>query len=150
MTTTDLDSKTKKTWTRRAFVRQTGLGLAALLSGTLTACSKEQAPNIVIIFTDDQGYGDVGCYGAQGFQTPNLDRMAQEGIRFTSFYVSEAVCSASRASLMTGCYAQRVSIHGALPARSKLGLHPNEETIAELLKNATMRPACLVNGIWDV
>jgi len=134
MTTTDLDSKTKKTWTRRAFVRQTGLGLAALLSGTLTACSKEQAPNIVIIFTDDQGYGDVGCYGAQCFQTPNLDRMAQEGIRFTSFYVSEAVCSASRASLMTGCYAQRVSIHGALPARSKLGLHPNEETIAELLK----------------
>ena len=71
----------------------------------LTSCSnKPDLPNIIIIFTDDQGYGDVGCYGAVGFETPNLDAMAEDGIRFTDFYVSQAVCSASRASLMTGSY----------------------------------------------
>ncbi len=125
----------KQSWNRRTFLKQTSLSLAGLLSGTVVSCqNQKELPNFVLIFTDDQGYGDVGCYGAQDFQTPNLDRMAREGLRFTSFYVSEAVCSASRASLMTGCYAQRVSVRGALPARSKRGLNPQEETIAELLK----------------
>ena len=71
---------------------------------------KPSSPNIIIIFTDDQGYGDLGCYGAEGFETPNIDKMAKEGILFTDFYVSQAVCSASRASLMTGSYAERVGI----------------------------------------
>ncbi|MBA3440357.1 MAG: sulfatase-like hydrolase/transferase, partial [Pyrinomonadaceae bacterium] len=71
-------------------------------------------PNIVIIFTDDQGYGDVGSFGAKDFTTPNLDRMAREGIRFTDFHVAQAVCSASRAALLTGCYPNRIGIHGAL------------------------------------
>jgi len=92
------------------------------------------SPNVVIILTDDQGYADVGCFGAEGFQTPNLDRMAAEGMRFTDFHVSQAVCSASRASLLTGCYAERVSIQGALSAASSTGLNPEEETIAEVLK----------------
>src|SRR4051794_11240722 len=70
-----------------------------------------KAPNVVLIFTDDEGYGDVGCYGAKGFTTPNLDRMAKNGVKFTNFYVSQPVCSASRTSLLTGCYANRLGIH---------------------------------------
>lgn len=94
----------------------------------------EKLPNIVIIFTDDQGYADVGCYGAKGFETPHLDKLAGQGLRFTDFYVSQAVCSASRAALLTGCYSDRVGIQGALGPRSKIGLNPEEETIPELLK----------------
>jgi len=91
-------------------------------------------PNIVLIFIDDQGYADLGSYGAVGFDTPNIDRLAEQGLRFTDFHVSHAVCSASRASLLTGCYAERVSIAGALNAWAQNGLHPEEETIAEVLK----------------
>ena len=74
--------------------------------------AKDQ-PNIVIIFTDDQGYADVGCFGAEGFETPNLDKMASEGMKFTDFYVAQAVCGASRAALLTGCYPNRVGMLGA-------------------------------------
>lgn len=91
-------------------------------------------PNIVLIVTDDQGYGDVGCYGATGFKTPNLDRLAKEGIRFTDFHVSQPVCSASRASLLTGCYANRIGIHGALGPNARHGIHADETTLAELCK----------------
>src|SRR5258708_27057054 len=84
------------------------------------------SPNFVIILTDDQGYGDVGCYGAQGFQTPNLDQMAREGVRFTDFYVAQAVCSASRTALLTGCYPNRVGILGALGPASKHGISDKE------------------------
>ncbi|SHN08000.1 arylsulfatase [Cyclobacterium lianum] len=91
-------------------------------------------PNIVIIFTDDQGYADVGVFGAQGYQTPNLDKMAAEGTRYTNFHVANAVCSASRASLLTGCYSNRLGIFGALSHQSQHGLNPDEKTIAEILK----------------
>jgi arylsulfatase len=80
------------------------------------------------------GYGDLGCYGAKGYRTPNLDRLASQGTRFTSFYVSQPVCSASRASLLTGCYANRIGIHGALGPRSKVGISEHEVTLGELLK----------------
>ncbi|MCK5573626.1 MAG: sulfatase-like hydrolase/transferase, partial [Bacteroidetes bacterium] len=110
----------------------------ALLALFLVPCAldaqPQSPPNIVIIFTDDQGYADVGVYGARGFSTPNIDRLAAEGLKFTNFYVSQAVCSASRASLLTGCYAERVSIRGALMPWSTVGLNPEEETIADLLK----------------
>ncbi len=92
------------------------------------------SPNIVIIFTDDQGYGDLGSYGAYQFTTPNIDKLAQEGMRFTHFYAAQAVCSASRAALLTGCYPNRIGISGALSPQSKIGLNDQEETIAELLK----------------
>lgn len=92
-------------------------------------------PNIVLIFTDDQGYADVGCFGAEGFETPHLDRMAEEGTRFTNFHVPQPVCSASRAALMTGCYPTRVGIEGALNPRSRFGLSSGERTLAELLKD---------------
>jgi arylsulfatase A-like enzyme len=94
----------------------------------------DRPPNVVLIFTDDQGYGDVGVYGATGFATPHLDRMAAEGMRFTDFYASQGVCSASRASLVTGAYAERVSIRGALAPSAEVGLNPEEVTIAEMLK----------------
>ena len=96
---------------------------------------KIRPPNIVIIFTDDQGYADIGVYGAQGFQTPNLDRLANEGIRFTDFQVSQAVCSASRAALLTGCYSERLGVQGAFNHTARVGLNPDEETIAEMLKS---------------
>lgn len=109
---------------------------------------KSQLPNIVIIFVDDQGYSDLGCYGARGFETPNIDRMADEGIKFTSFYVSEAVCSASRASLLTGCYAQRISIRGALNPIAFTGLHPEETTIASLLRSRGYKTGIV--GKWHL
>ena len=74
----------------------------------------ERLPNVVIIFTDDQGYSDVGVFGAKGFTTPNLDQMAAEGRRFTQWYAAQAVCSASRTGLLTGCYPNRLGMHGAL------------------------------------
>ncbi len=91
-------------------------------------------PNFVIVFADDLGYGDLGCYGAKTHCTPNLDRMAAEGTRFTDFYVAQPVCSASRAALLTGCYPNRVGILGALGPASKQGLGSAEQTIAEILK----------------
>jgi arylsulfatase len=91
-------------------------------------------PNIVIIFTDDQGYADVGVFGAKGFKTPNLDRLAREGVKFTNFHVAQPVCSASRAALLTGCYPNRIGIHGALGPLAKHGINDGEMTLAELLK----------------
>ena len=91
-------------------------------------------PNIVLIFIDDQGYGDLSCFGATEFQTPNIDKIAIEGMRFTNFYAAQAVCSASRAGLLTGCYPNRIGISGALMPWSKNGLSDSEMTIAELVK----------------
>jgi arylsulfatase len=88
----------------------------------------------VLIFTDDQGYQDVGAYGADDILTPNLDQMASEGIMLSSFYAAQAVCSASRAGLLTGCYPNRIGIHNAFMPDSKIGLNASETTIAEMLK----------------
>jgi len=111
------------------------VGLALTAGGVAQSCvGSGRRPNIVLIFTDDQGYGDVGVYGARGFETPHLDQLASEGMQFRSFYASQAVCSASRASLLTGCYAERVSIRGALGPWAEVGLHPEEVTLAEMLK----------------
>ena len=125
---------------RRAFVFLSMILVSFIL--IYTGCSQHSSrqataipyTNFVLIFTDDQGYADVGCFGAKDFETPNLDRMAKEGMQFTDFHVAQAVCSASRAALMTGCYSNRVSILGALNPQTKHGLNPDEETIAEVLK----------------
>ncbi len=112
-------------------------------------CSRSDAPpNIVLIFTDDQGYADVGVYGATEYSTPHLDRMASDGMRFTDFYVSQAVCSASRASLLTGSYSQRVSIRGALGPFAEVGINPEETTIAEMLKELGYATAAI--GKWHL
>ncbi len=95
---------------------------------------KSIKPNIVLIFTDDLGYGDVRCFQDSKLRTPNIDRLAGQGTRFTDFYVAEAVCSASRAALMTGCYATRVGMAGALNHTSPTGIHPNEILLPEILK----------------
>lgn len=138
---------------RRDFLKSLGMGAAALSVSSFQGCVRKPAartgpPNFVVIFTDDQGYADVGCFGAEGFETPNLDRMARQGMRFTSFYVSQAVCSASRSSLITGCYPNRVSIYGALNPRSQIGLNPEEETIAEVLKAKGY--TCGIFGKWHL
>ena len=109
---------------------------------------KSTKPNIIIIFTDDQGYADLGSYGAVGFETPNIDQLAQEGIRFTDFQVSQAVCSASRAALLTGAYSERVSVRGAYNHTSRIGLNPNETTIAEILK--PLGYATSIVGKWHL
>lgn len=108
--------------------------LAAALLGPSARGADVDPPNIVIIFTDDQGYGDVGCFGAKDFKTPNLDRMADEGMRFTSFYAAQAVCGASRAALLTGCYPNRIGLLGAPSHLARHGINNAEMTIAELVK----------------
>nr|WP_202617298.1 sulfatase [Roseimaritima sediminicola] len=105
-------------------------------------------PNIVVIFIDDMGYADIGPFGAEDYPTPNLDRMAREGTRFTDFVVPSAVCSASRAALLTGCYHVRVSIRGALGPGAEIGLNPQETTLAELCKSQGYATACF--GKWHL
>jgi arylsulfatase A len=91
-------------------------------------------PNIILINCDDLGYGDLGCYGSRVNATPYLDRMAAEGMLFTDYHVMSPVCSASRAAMLTGCYPQRVGIKGVLFPGDPIGLHPDEITIADILK----------------
>ncbi|MEL6250925.1 MAG: sulfatase [Bacteroidota bacterium] len=136
---------------RNSYLRLSFYTLCILLS--FSSCAEEEKeparkPNFVIIFTDDQGYADLGVYGAKGFSTPHLDTMAQEGLKFNRFYVSQPVCSASRASLMTGCYSNRLGIHGAYFPYSKEGLNPNEETLAEVLKTQGYKTA--LYGKWHL
>jgi arylsulfatase A-like enzyme len=106
-------------------------------------------PNFVIIFADDQGYGDLGCFGSEKIETPNIDRMAAEGRRFTSFMVASPVCTPSRAALITGCYPKRVGMHQhVLFPASKKGLNPSEHTIADHLKAQGYATACF--GKWHL
>ena len=108
----------------------------------------ESKPNIILIFMDDMGYGDLGCYGALQYRTPILDQLAMEGMRFTNFMSAQAVCSASRAALLTGCYPNRVGISGALFPNAKVGLHESEITIAEVLK--PLGYATAIFGKWHL
>ena len=125
--------------------------LAAILFASCSQNKQKQnteKPNVVIIFIDDEGYGDVGCYGATGFQTPNLDQMASEGMKFTNFYAAQPVCSASRAGLLTGCYPNRIGFSGALFPRDTIGLNKTELTIAEMFKEQEYATACF--GKWHL
>ncbi len=103
-------------------------------AGSASSTSGARLPNVVIIFCDDMAYADLGVYGAKGWTTPNLDRLARQGVRFTRFYAAQPVCSASRAALLTGCYPNRVGIAGALGPKSKVALSHNEVTLATLVK----------------
>ncbi len=105
-------------------------------------------PNIVLIFMDDMGYADLSCYGASEYETPALDRLASGGLRFTNFYCAQAVCSASRAALLTGCYSERVGIQGALMPWATSGISEREQTIADLLKARGYATACI--GKWHL
>lgn len=121
-------------------------GLAAAVPAF--GASTPKPVNIIVVFIDDMGYGDLGCYGATGYKTPNIDRMAAQGVRFTNFVSAQAVCSASRAGIMTGCYPNRVGISGALMPDSKVGLNPEEETMAEVLKKQQYKTIAI--GKWHL
>ncbi len=107
-----------------------------------------KTPNIIVILTDDQGYQDLGSFGSPDIETPYLDQMAREGVRLTSFYSAQAVCSASRAGLLTGCYPNRIGIHGALMPNSKKGINSHETTLAEMLKTKGYRTG--IFGKWHL
>jgi len=119
-----------------------------LLPAAVLPAAEANRPNFIIIFADDQGYQDLGCFGSPDIKTPNIDRMAAEGMRFTDFYSGYCVCSASRASLLTGCYQPRLHMPGVLGPNSNVGLHPDEVTIADMLK--TRGYATMVIGKWHV
>lgn len=112
------------------------------------ASAAERPPNVVIIFIDDMGYADIGPFGAEEYATPELDRMADEGMVLTDYHAATAVCSASRAALLTGCYPERVSVLGALGPNAKHGLNPEETTIAELCRSKGYATA--VYGKWHL
>jgi arylsulfatase A len=125
--------------------------LAFLVLGTLaphTAPAADRPPNVVLVYADDLGYGDIGAYGAPRIRTPHIDRLAHEGVRFTDFYVAQAVCSASRAALLTGAYPNRIGILGALMPDSTIGLAQGETTLAELLKSRGYATA--IYGKWHL
>ena len=134
----------------------TTLFILTVLLLTFFACTNQtsqtsktgKTPNFVVIFIDDMGYGDAGCYGATGYQTPNIDKLAAGGMRFTNFYSAQPVCSASRAALLTGCYPNRIGISGALFPDAKVGINPNEVTIAEMLKEKGYATA--IFGKWHL
>ncbi len=114
----------------------------------LNTQAQKRPPNIVVIFIDDMGYADIGPFGAKGYATPHLDRMAKEGRKFTDFYVTQAVCSASRAGLLTGCYNVRVGILGALGPKATHGINASEVTLAEICKQKGYATACY--GKWHL
>lgn len=121
--------------------------ILALITLTTFAFSQEK-PNFVLIFTDDQGYGDIGCFGSKTIRTPQLDRLAKEGRKFTSFMVASSVCSPSRAALLTGSYPKRTGIENVLFPVSNTGLNPQEHTIADHLKQQGYATACF--GKWHL
>ncbi len=130
------------------------VSLFLLNSVSASETGDSRQPNLIVIFCDDLGYGDLGCYGSTKNRTPRIDSLAKEGRRFTSFYSSSPVCTPSRASLMTGCYPRRVGMHEdftghwVLIPRSRRGLDPKELTIAEALKTKGYHTACV--GKWHL
>lgn len=129
--------------------------LLLLLAFSTRVAFAEDRPNIVVILCDNLGNGDIACFNPQTkHRTPNLDRMAAEGRRFTSFYSASGVCTPSRAALMTGCYPRRVGLHisaigaAVLQPVATRGINPAEETMAELLKRAGYATACI--GKWHL
>ncbi len=121
--------------------------LALSIQSTATAADAKQ-PNIVIFLADDLGYADLGCYGAADIRTPNLDAMAKDGVRFTNFCVAQAVCTASRAALLSGCYPNRIGMAGALNHTSTTGIHPDEFLLPEMFHEIGYATACF--GKWHL
>ena len=120
--------------------------MSFLFLGLTPLIAAGERPNFVIIFTDDQGYQDVGCFGSPDIRTPRLDAMAKQGMKFTSFY-AQPICGPSRAALMTGCYPMRVAERGHTKQVHPI-LHEDEITIAEVLKTKGYATACF--GKWDL
>lgn len=110
--------------------------------------SKAQRPNIILIMTDDQGYGDLSCYGSKTIHTPHIDRLASEGTRFTQNYAAAPICTPTRAALMTGCYASRVGLSTPLHVYDHVGIHPDETTLPEAFQALGYRTGCV--GKWHL
>lgn len=125
-----------------------GVGNRCVQGVTQGIAQENRPPNVVIIFIDDMGYGDVEFNGAQGPRTPNLNQMAAEGMKFTDFYVGCAVCTGSRTALLTGSHYKRVGMPGVLFPNSNQGLNPAEMTIADMLKAQDYQTACV--GKWHL
>lgn len=137
---------------RREFLKRAAAlaGVAALapLRAAASTTAPSAPPNIVVVLTDDQGYGDASCQGAQDLRTPHLDALAAEGTRFTAFYSAASVCSPSRAALLTGRYPPRTGVRRVIFPDQRAGIRPDVRTLAELL-----RPAGYVSGFlgkWHV
>lgn len=113
---------------------QVVLLISLINSGLFAQKNSINQPNIILIFMDDLGYGDLECYGGFPYHTPHINKLAAEGMRFTNFYAGQPVCTASRAAVLTGCYPNRIGMSGALFPWSEEALNPEEETIAEILK----------------
>ena len=124
------------------------LALLSLFPLLAPAAAADNRPNVALVYMDDMGYADVSAFGAKGYTTPNIDRLAAEGRKFTSFHVAQAVCSASRTALLTGCYPNRIGIHGALGPQSGHGIHADEMTLAEVFKQKGYATACF--GKWHL
>jgi len=123
--------------------------ITGCIGATLGLSVQAQQPtNFVVVFLDDMGYGDLTVTGATGYRTPNVDRLCKEGMRFTNFYTAQAVSSASRAGLLTGCYPNRIGFAGALDHTAKVGIAQSEETIAEVLKKKNY--VCGAYGKWHL
>jgi arylsulfatase A len=141
---------------RRTFIKTSAAGITSLAAGNALAMSAfrgtklaPKRPNVVVIFTDDQGYQDLGCYGSPDIKTPNIDTLAADGMKFTDFYVASPVCSASRAALLTGCYPDRVGVPGVFfPNMGHKGLSPKYVTIAEMLKTIGYKTKAV--GKWHL
>ncbi|MEC7274488.1 MAG: sulfatase-like hydrolase/transferase, partial [Verrucomicrobiota bacterium] len=128
------------------------IGITCLSIGLLKSeylKEAEQKPNFIIIFTDDQGYNDLSCFGSDTIKTPNIDLLAKQGRKFTSFYVASPVCTPSRAALLTGSYPRRIDMDkGVIFPQDNHGLHTDELTIADMLKEAGYATACI--GKWHL
>jgi len=124
-------------------------GLFLLFLPTVLSGNDQARLNVIVIFTDDQGYQDLGCFGSPDIRTPRIDQMAREGMRLTSFYSANPVCSASRAALLTGCYPKRVLAEKTvLFPRDTVGLNPKETTLADMFKGEGYATACV--GKWHL
>jgi arylsulfatase A-like enzyme len=136
----------RRTWFGAVSVLAVAAALAGF-AGFVQAASADR-PNIVLILTDDQGYGDLGCFGSTTIETPQIDRLAREGARLTSFYAAAPICTPTRAALMTGCYAARVGLSTPLHVYDDVGLNPEQTTLAEALRDQGYRTGCF--GKWHL
>ena len=133
--------------TRRSFLKVTGMGIAATAAASAIAAPEVDKPNIVIIFLDDSGFADFSPFGNPSYPTPNVQKLAAEGCRFTNFHVPQAICSASRGALLTGCYPERTGLVGAHGPRAR-GMDPKWPTIAQILKPQGYKTA--IFGKWHI
>jgi len=128
------------TESRREFLRSAGIAAAAVASGLLPGCASAERrakaatrrPNIIFILADDLGYGDLGCFGQKTIQTPNIDKLAAEGMKLTDYYAGSTVCAPSRCCLMTGLHTGHALVRG----NARVPLRPEDMTVAKLLKGA--------------